>query len=424
MDNIFDSNFPQRLNKEVFFRLFSEMTHGNISEATSNGKRVMMLPGLCHGSKSGRHSVIFDYTDQLKCYCFSGCGQSFYWWNYIARAKGITSYEAKELILSWLDGHGINLSSGNFIEYDGVFENKAYEPEHIEPLTPMTEEELAEVWQTADGSLDTLRGLVWSTKDKIRPSILQKFGVKFDTKTKGILLPHHNVNGDIVGIYLRSFLPLRREIQEKDPDISYKELIKFPRAKYVPLVKSAARQTDEKSSWSFPNSKNLYGLCFAKEAIKTSRKAIIFEGAKSVMLAHQYGYPFAVASHTYGANINHISMLIEAGAEEIIFAFDRQYQDLNSKEFSLYDIKTKGLADKVKKYVNTSRIASLNNEIGYKDAPIDKGITVFERLYKARERLAWNGELLAEPQRQKDELPVRQNKFDREDFSNYDIRII
>ena len=127
----------------------------------------------------------------------------------------------------------------------------------------------------------------------------------------------------------------------------------------------------------------------AKAAIQQTGKAIVVEGAKSVMLAHQYGYPFSVASHTFGAHVNHISILIEYGAKEIILAFDRQYENTEDDNLNwhFYEKKTRELAEKVGQYVKVSRILDKGNLLQYKDAPIDQGKDVFECLYSNREVL-------------------------------------
>ena len=109
-------------------------------------------------------------------------------------------------------------------------------------------------------------------------------------------------------------------------------------------------QNEEKTSWSFPNSCNLYGLHIAAPYIKESGEAIIFEGAKSVMLAHQWGIKNTVASHTFGCHLNHINMLYECGARKIYFAFDKQYQEQSEydHDWYLYDKKTRGKAETIK----------------------------------------------------------------------------
>jgi len=178
----------------------------------------------------------------------------------------------------------------------------------------------------------------------------------------------------------------------------YQKLILYPRAKYVPVIRHPELQTEDKTSWSFPNSRNLYGLHKAKDAIRESGIAIIFEGAKSVMLAHQYGHSYSVATHTYGAHLNHISMLIECGAKEIVLAFDRQYQDEKGKQYELYEHKTKELAKKIGTHCKISRITAHNDEINYKDAPIDCGEQIFNDLFNSRELLTDSMEIKkAEP---------------------------
>lgn len=380
----------QYLSEEDFFSLFFSL--GTAPRwVTSAGKKSIQLIGKCHNGDN--HSALFDPTT-LKVHCFSECGGGMYLHTWVMRALGLPNVAvAKDFLEDWMDGKDIDWDSAHSnVRFEG-YQERPYQPEHIEPLEGMLEEDLKVLWSTAEGDIPTLTKLLWAKIDGISPDIMQSFGVKFDTSSRGIFLPHHNILGDVVGVYLRSFLPLRKQIRDKYPDMPYTELIKFPRAKYVPVLRPPHRQTEEKTSWSFPNSKNLYGLHLAEKAIKENQIAIILEGGKSVMLAHQYGYPFAVATHTYGAHLNHISMLIECGAKEIILAFDKQYEDEKGKQYELYEHKTKELARKICKFCNVSRIVSRNNEISYKDAPIDCGRDTFIHLYNNREILALNGEM-------------------------------
>ena len=193
-------------------------------------------------------------------------------------------------------------------------------------------------------------------------------------------MPHHNINGEVVGLYERSFKTLRKDIKIRFPEIEYSALVQFPRAKYVPLLRYEKYRTDDKSSWSFTNSFNLYGLHKAKDAIKETGIAIVFEGAKSVMLARQYGYANTVATHTFGIGDGYLSMLINCGAKEIVLAFDKQYESMDGKDWGLYEKKTKDVARKVGNHCIVSRIIDNADCIEYKDAPIDKGKTVFETL--------------------------------------------
>lgn len=381
-----------------FFALFSSLGV-QPRWVMSAGKQSIQMIGACHHGEG--YSALFD-PDTLKVTCFSACGQGMFLHTWIKRALNLTNnLQAIEFLEDWMDGKDINWSNKTSRAVDFSHHYKEYEPTHIEPIQGMPKAALNEIYSKTDTNIKTLSKLVWCTEDGIKPELLKEFDVGYYLPNETILLPHHNINGEIVGIYERSFKPLRKEVKKKYPEIDKRELIKFPRAKYVPLLRSPEWQTDEKSSWSFPNTFNLYGLHLAKEAIKENKKAIIFEGGKSVMLGHEFGYPFSVASHTFGANLNHISMLIECGAEEIILAFDKQYQDLESKEWELYQKKTVDLAEKVKNYVSISRICDKENILQYKDAPIDEGKEVFDYLYNHRERLTKTAE---EEEREADRL--------------------
>lgn len=294
--------------------------------------------------------------------------------------------EAREIIEDWIENQEIDFSSRVVKNIHFEYQERQYKKEPVEIVSGIPQDILNELYSKFDNSIETLNRIRWCLEDKIKPEIMKQFDVACkDSNT--IILPHHNVNGEIVGIYERSFKPLRRDIKKQYPDISWQLLLTYPRAKYVPMLKDEQYRTEEKTSWSFPNSRNLYGLHLAAPHIAKHKKAIIFEGGKSVMLSHQYGYPYAVATHTFGAHLNHITMLIECGAQEIILAFDKQYEQEVGQAWELYEKKTCDLANKVKDYVKVSRIRDKNNILEFKDAPIDKGLDIFETLYFEREDL-------------------------------------
>lgn len=387
------------LSDEDFFTLFG-LLKTEPRWVNSAGKRSIQLLGLCHGG--GSHSALFDPTT-LKVTCFSLCGGSMMLHTFVKRVLGIENpQEAKDFIEDWIDGQKIDFENRVSRGIEAfVYEERQFEVEDVPPLPGIQERDIQELYSNFDTSEQILSRLRWHTDDHIDIKWLKAFDIAYYPKRKTIVLPHHNINGEIVGLYERSFMPLRKEVKDMFPDIPYKDLVKYPRAKYVPLLKEGrfAEEDDNKTSWSFPNIQNLYGLHLAKDAIQKTGKAIIFEGAKSVMLAHQYGYDFAVASHTFGANAKHISMLINAGAKEIIFAFDKQYQTVSEedKQWRLYEKKTREMAEKIGKAVDVSRIVDYFEDnrtplLDYKDAPIDKGKQIFESLYKNREPLVINKE--------------------------------
>ena len=77
-------------------------------------------------------------------------------------------------------------------------------------------------------------------------------------------------------------------------------------------------------------------------------------------------------------------MLIEAGAKEIIVAFDRQFQELGDKEHAHLVSNFRKLHAKYKTTVTLSFIFDKRMITGYKASPIDEGPDKFLKLFKER----------------------------------------
>ena len=391
------------LSDEDFFTFFGLMK-AEPRWVNSAGKHAIQLLGLCHHGES--HSAVFDPTT-LKVTCFSECGGGMLFHTWVKRVLGLENpQDAKDFVEDWIDGQEIDFEN-RVPRATGEFEYKErpFEVKEIPPVEPIADEDKERLYSEFDTSLETLGKLVWHTEDHIDPEILALYDVAYFPKRETIILPHHNINGGIIGLYERSFRPLRRDVKKQYPDMSYKDLVQYPRAKYVPLLKAPEFLDEDdlenkRTSWSFPNTQNLYGFHLAKDAIKETGEAIIFEGGKSVMLAHQYGHYNAVATHTFGAHFNHIAMLINAGAKKIYLGFDKQYQstDGDDKQWMLYDKKTRGLAEKVGNEVDVYRLIDDEKDphLRYKDAPIDQGKEVFEKLLKNAEPLMVGGQKMSE----------------------------
>ena len=117
------------------------------------------------------------------------------------------------------------------------------------------------------------------------------------------------------------------------------------------------------------------------------KKAIIFEGEKSPLLYRSYfGIENDITVACCGSSLSSYQMqlLIKNDVEEIIIAFDRQFQEINDKEFQRLKRKLLQIGSKYKSYVNISFIFDKNMITDYKDSPIDKGPDNFLQLFKDR----------------------------------------
>ena len=142
-----------------------------------------------------------------------------------------------------------------------------------------------------------------------------------------------------------------------------------------------------KELYNHPLGMNLYGLNWSKNNINVIKKAIIFESEKSVLMYGSYfGIDNNISVACCGSSISayQIQMLMDAGAEEIIIAFDRQFQDIGDNEFKHLKSNLLKLRNKYKNYVNISFIFDKNKITEYKSSPIDEGPEKFLQLFKER----------------------------------------
>jgi len=125
--------------------------------------------------------------------------------------------------------------------------------------------------------------------------------------------------------------------------------------------------------YSFPVKKNriLYNLHNAKEYIKEKKYVIVVESEKSVMKLWQSGFKNVVAIAGSDLSINQVCMLEKLNTF-VVLAFDK-------------DKSMEHMNKQLLKFIKTVKIGYMyddNNLLDEKDAPIDKGVEVFEKIIK------------------------------------------
>ena len=200
-------------------------------------------------------------------------------------------------------------------------------------------------------------------KDGIKPEVMDKFHIGLWNAQNKITIPHFDIDGRLVGIRART---LNKEEAEEF-------------GKYRPVQIG-------NTLYSHSLHLNLYGIYEHKEAIKMRRSAIIAEGEKSVLLDDGYYDEFSNTVACCGSKVNkfHINLLTQLGANEITIAFDKEYEDWRSNEARKYQDNIIKMCNKYKGQATFYYIWDMDNLLGYKDSPFDKGKEVFEELYKHR----------------------------------------
>jgi hypothetical protein len=190
--------------------------------------------------------------------------------------------------------------------------------------------------------------------------VMEKYKISYHIRTDRIVIPHYDIDNRLIGIRGRAML---------EDDMSNK---------YMPLV---INSVDYRHNLSL----NWYGINHTKNAIKRSKKAIIFEAEKSILkLDTYYGdNNTSVACCGSSISIPQRNMLIQLGVEDIYIAHDKEFTDSESQEAEKYSKKLEHLAQLFTPFMNVHVIYDdIDNLLELKDSPIDKGIEIFLQLMK------------------------------------------
>lgn len=317
----------------------------------------IVFPTICHNINPEDASYkLYYYKNSKMFYCFTECSKNYDIFELlitIEHLRGNLSYTFFDALYFLQDK--LNLQDGFYtINKKEVYSSKRdywVRKNHKLPYN---------IYNDVMNFFNFYLPYEWA-KDGLTLEELKKFNVRYYQSENQMVIPHYNINKQLVGVRIRAF--------------NNEDILK---GKYRPLKL-------ENTIYSHPLSQFCYGLWETKENIKKTQKAIIFEAEKSVMLAEQLEYNNTVAC--CGSNISkvQIEQLIHSGAKEIIIAFDKEYSS-NSKSEQYYN-KLYNLANKYKLYCNMSFIFDFENLLEYKHSPIDDGINKFNHLFNKRIKL-------------------------------------
>ena len=200
--------------------------------------------------------------------------------------------------------------------------------------------------------------------DGISIKSMKKFGIKFSIMDNQIVIPHYDIQGDLIGVRGRN---LRIDLVDAGK-------------KYMPVYW-------KKEVLKHPTGAALYGLNLTKTQIEKYKTIILFESEKSVLQLDtmlpemSIGVCLSGSSMTY----NQLDILKELDIEEVIIALDKEFEEVGSPEEKFYAEKiTSVFADKLSPYYRVSVIWDVDGLLELKDSPTDKGLETFEKLFENR----------------------------------------
>ena len=313
----------------------------------------LLLPTVCHNENIEEASwKLYYYKNTHIFQCWTECGSQ----SIFSFLKHF--YEVRNIVYDWFtDIYQLILGCSYFSEED--FNKSGYRSIRNNYESKKAIHELPTYNNNIIESFITYYPIEW-LNDGISKSTMDKFNIRFAPNENKIIIPHYDVNGQLIGIRGRALNPEEIEMV----------------GKYLPIQ-------IEGKWYSHPLSLNLYGLNLTKENIKQTGIAYLVESEKAVMQMESFDIPNCAAA-VCGSHLNKYALGIltkECHPKEIVLCFDQEEENKHSDKYfnHLYEI-----CNKYKMYCNFSFIYDKQNLLNLKDSPTDKGEKVFKELLKGR----------------------------------------
>lgn len=360
----FDKNeLKESLTIDQVFEFVAEIGGEPIME---KGGSVIMAKTICHNHIGEGSHKLYYYGNTHLFKCYTDCGDTFDIYELVMRAKILAGeqWSLPKSIAYVARYFGISAEDENDFENTEQLEDWSI----FKKYKKTDEDKKSQIVQLKIFDKDTLKNLPrphilpWE-EEGILSEVMNKRGICYDPCYEGIVIPHYNIDNELVGIRERTLI--------KENEIY---------GKYRPAIING-------QMYNHPLSFNLYDLNNSKEAIQVMKKTIVFEGEKSPMLyASYFGEENNIAVASCGsALINYqVKLLLSLGVKEIIIAFDKQFKEIGDDEWKRWTKKLKDINMKYGKECQISFMFDKWDMLGYKDSPIDKGPDIFMELFKRR----------------------------------------
>ena len=254
----------------------------------------LICPTICHNPIEEATSMKLYYYDQNKSFhCYTQCSENFNIIELYMRYMELNHYkifysDAEDYIRQFVGQLQEIIVNEPTFHYE-----KTVRSEDFIDLPPYNPNVL-------DCFIDYPHPL-W-LGDGISERSMKKFHIGFSLNQNRITIPHYDYRGFLVGVRSRA-------LEEKDLEFG----------KYRPMMVGNKMYNHQLGF-------NLYGIYENKEAIKRFKRAVIFEGEKSVLLSDTFYENYSVAVATCGSQLNRfqINLLVKKyGVSDITLAFDK-----------------------------------------------------------------------------------------------------
>lgn len=333
-----------------------------VEEYDDSKEDYIIFPTICHNPLEQEASMkLYYYKQNKKFHCYTECGDTFNIFELVRRVLSTRNYNNGEF--SFGDVVQYCLKACNITDLTNLTIN---ENKYISNLNKFKRKQRTLELPIYDNNLlnmfSNIRPVEW-LDENIEEETLSKYNIRYSISQNKIIIPHYNINGELIGIRGRA--------------LNEEEVVNF--GKYMPVKL-------EEKLYSHPLSQALYGLNFSKENIKEKGIVIVFEAEKSVLLYDTY-FDDNISVAVCGSNFNKVQLdllLKNTNPREIIICFDKEYSMAGAPDGQKYFSKLWELCEKYNNYCHLSFVFDREQLLDMKDSPIDKGKEIFLKLLETR----------------------------------------
>jgi len=268
-------------------------------------EEAFLFRTACH---HGQKYKLYYYKESKYFHCYSECFDSFDIIELVCRNKDYSFGEAINWICIQLDiptlTCGFGTQNGKISDWDFINNIRRKKKD----LMPITKKDFYDA-----SILNIFQRMYWQgwVDEGIDIPSMIKYGILYCTLQQKIIIPHYNIDNQLMGI--RARLMLEEEVEQY--------------GKYCPFQMRNVM-------YSHPLSQNLYGININKEAIKRKSKIMLVESEKSVLQCYSFFKEDNFAVALCGGSFSNFQrdLILSLEVREVIIALDKEYQEVDSIE--------------------------------------------------------------------------------------------
>lgn len=306
---------------------------------------------ICHNINPADASMkLYYYKKNKKFHCYTDCSDNFNIYELFKRRYELLGREYdfyKDIVLKIAPDHQItenNSYAGEGVDFD------KYRVQEIKVDIPALNPSILNVF--------TFYPTQEWLNDGISIEAMEHYNILYSIGQNKIIIPHYDAAGSLIGIRGRSLNPEELAI-----------------GKYMPVQ-------IEGKTYAHPLGYNLYGLNLVKDNIAKFKMAIVAEGEKSALQYEtMFGKDNNICVATCGSSFHayQLDLLLTAGAEKILIAFDKEGETWSKKDKYYY--KLREMCERYSHKCNIGFVWDSTNLLNLKDSPFDKGKETFLKLW-------------------------------------------